>query len=159
MGNFKRFSGGEHRGGGRFNKGGFGGNRRDGGRLEMFRATCAECGNSCEVPFRPTGERPVYCSDCFGKNRGGSERGGHERRDFAPRAPQAPAQDSRIDDLKRQMESIQSKLDKVIGMLETVSRKPMATPEFYEKVEKIGTDIKTKKASAKKEKAASKKKK
>lgn len=40
--------------------------RRDGGwRSELFRTTCAECGDSCEVPFRPSGDRPVYCSRCF----------------------------------------------------------------------------------------------
>ncbi len=52
--------------------GGFGwGNRRSsgwrdgGGRAEMFRTTCDECGDSCEVPFRPSGDKPVYCSHCF----------------------------------------------------------------------------------------------
>lgn len=38
----------------------------DGGmRREMHPAVCAECGINTEVPFRPTGERPVYCSDCY----------------------------------------------------------------------------------------------
>lgn len=32
---------------------------------EMHDATCARCGNETQVPFRPTGARPVYCSDCF----------------------------------------------------------------------------------------------
>jgi CxxC-x17-CxxC domain-containing protein len=32
---------------------------------EMFDAVCAECGRTARVPFRPTGARPVYCSDCF----------------------------------------------------------------------------------------------
>lgn len=31
----------------------------------MFRATCAECGKGFELPFKPTGERPVYCPICF----------------------------------------------------------------------------------------------
>lgn len=26
---------------------------------------CAECGKTASVPFRPTGAKPVYCSDCF----------------------------------------------------------------------------------------------
>jgi len=30
-----------------------------------FDAVCAECGADTKVPFQPTGERPVYCSDCF----------------------------------------------------------------------------------------------
>lgn len=37
---------------------------------EMFPATCASCGKQTQVPFKPTnGGRPVYCSDCFSKNR------------------------------------------------------------------------------------------
>ena len=43
-------------------------------RPSMHRAICAECGDSCEVPFKPTGDRPVYCSNCFGKQGGGSSR-------------------------------------------------------------------------------------
>ena len=31
----------------------------------MHQAVCSECGKRCEVPFRPTGDRPVYCSECF----------------------------------------------------------------------------------------------
>jgi len=39
-------------------------------------AVCAECGNECELPFRPTGDRPVYCSDCFSaRNDSGSFKG------------------------------------------------------------------------------------
>ena len=32
---------------------------------EMFDATCASCGKTCQVPFRPRDDRPVYCSECF----------------------------------------------------------------------------------------------
>lgn len=35
---------------------------------EMFPATCAGCGAETEVPFRPSGDRPVYCRDCFRRN-------------------------------------------------------------------------------------------
>lgn len=31
----------------------------------MHPATCASCGKSCEVPFEPRGQQPVYCSDCY----------------------------------------------------------------------------------------------
>ncbi len=63
-----------------FNRGGFGGgqggrpsyNNRDSGRQEMHKATCEECGKDCEVPFRPNGSRPVYCSSCFEARGGGS---------------------------------------------------------------------------------------
>jgi len=36
---------------------------------QMFPTVCAECGKSTEVPFQPRGDRPVYCSDCYRKNR------------------------------------------------------------------------------------------
>ena len=36
-----------------------------GGAREMHPAVCAQCGKDTEVPFRPSGDRPVYCSDCF----------------------------------------------------------------------------------------------
>ena len=36
---------------------------------QMFAAVCAECGKETEVPFEPREGRPVYCSECFNKNR------------------------------------------------------------------------------------------
>ncbi len=48
----------------------FGKPRFNNDRPEMHQATCATCGKSCEVPFRPTGSKPIYCSDCFRKNAG-----------------------------------------------------------------------------------------
>ncbi len=32
---------------------------------EMYAATCAACGKETTVPFQPSGEKPVYCRDCF----------------------------------------------------------------------------------------------
>lgn len=38
-----------------------------------FPAVCDNCGNDCEVPFRPTPGKPIYCSNCFkGKDGQGS---------------------------------------------------------------------------------------
>lgn len=39
--------------------------RRNYSRPEMYNAVCDKCGRKCKVPFRPTGDKPVYCSDCF----------------------------------------------------------------------------------------------
>lgn len=38
-----------------------------GGRTprELHMATCAECRQVTEVPFRPRGDRPVFCSNCY----------------------------------------------------------------------------------------------
>src|SRR5271155_974998 len=41
---------------------------------EMYSATCANCGKQCEVPFRPTGNKPVLCRECFQGNRGSDSR-------------------------------------------------------------------------------------
>ncbi len=51
------------RGGGGYGGGGYGGQR------EMFDAVCATCGGTASVPFQPREDRPVYCSDCFSKER------------------------------------------------------------------------------------------
>ncbi|MBF0216396.1 MAG: DNA-directed RNA polymerase [Candidatus Omnitrophica bacterium] len=45
-----------------FNQGGF---KRDFGPKEMHKAVCGSCGKECEVPFKPSGDRPVYCKDCY----------------------------------------------------------------------------------------------
>ena len=31
----------------------------------MYKVVCADCGNACEVPFKPSADRPVYCKNCF----------------------------------------------------------------------------------------------
>jgi CxxC-x17-CxxC domain-containing protein len=88
MGSFKR----DNKFGGKRGGGGFSG-RSDrsersgrfdrperGERAEMHRAVCSDCGKNCEVPFRPTGDKPVFCSDCFSSKREGSS-----SRDFGGR--------------------------------------------------------------------------
>ena len=64
---------GRNDGGGYGNRGGGGGYGRE--DRVMHDAVCAECGKETQVPFVPTGSRPVYCSDCFRNQRGGDSRG------------------------------------------------------------------------------------
>ncbi|MFQ5440370.1 MAG: CxxC-x17-CxxC domain-containing protein [Nitrosopumilaceae archaeon] len=60
---------------------------------EMFTATCGDCGNECQIPFKPKEDRPVYCRECFQNhrpaNRGNSRFGRRDRgsrfRDDRPR--------------------------------------------------------------------------
>ena len=47
--------------------GGYGGGYGSRPPREMHAVVCAQCGVDTEVPFQPTGDRPVYCSDCFSK--------------------------------------------------------------------------------------------
>lgn len=35
----------------------------------MGKAICSECGNECEVPFEPTGGKPIFCRDCYNNRR------------------------------------------------------------------------------------------
>ena len=53
---------------GRGRRGGSGGGY-DSGPRDMHKAVCSDCGQECEVPFKPTEGRPVYCRDCFPKHR------------------------------------------------------------------------------------------
>ena len=48
---------------------GDGGGGYDRGPREMHKATCADCQKECEVPFKPSGDRPVYCKECFSKRK------------------------------------------------------------------------------------------
>jgi CxxC-x17-CxxC domain-containing protein len=52
------------------------------GEREMFTATCSSCGQEASVPFQPSSDKPVYCSNCFQQRRGGDRpaRGGYASR-------------------------------------------------------------------------------
>lgn len=38
---------------------------------QLYDVICAACGKPAQVPFKPSGDRPVYCKDCYMKQRGG----------------------------------------------------------------------------------------
>ena len=142
MGNFQ---GGGNRGGGfrGGNSGGrpsfgggrpsFGGGRGgDRGPVTMHKAVCDECHKACEVPFRPSQDKPVYCNDCFGGKKETSDRGPRKdfgerapRREFSDRPSQSPAfskpavsQSSVSDDTKKQLADISVKLDRLASVVE-----------------------------------------
>lgn len=182
MGNFNRNNrgGGDRGGRPRFgggrggDRGGFrGGDRREGGRSEMHAATCSECGNACEVPFRPTGARPIFCSTCFGKQKsqdgksfgGGSRERNFDRPRFENKRPDfraAPVQDNKtLNELKQQMEIMNNKLERILKAVGTgfseekqpEKKKEEKTPKkSEEKKEVVSEKPKTKKAKAKKKK-------
>ncbi len=41
--------------------------QRNGARAnrQMYTVVCDQCGIETEVPFNPTGDKPVYCRTCF----------------------------------------------------------------------------------------------
>lgn len=76
--------------------------REVGRRFERATVICDSCGEKCEVPFKPTSSKPVYCSDCFKKN---------DR--FA-----APAVDTKqAQSFVEEFERINIKLDKIMKAL------------------------------------------
>ncbi|MBU0929483.1 MAG: hypothetical protein KJ623_00225 [Nanoarchaeota archaeon] len=80
---------------------------RDSGRserrpVEMHNVICDKCGKECEVPFKPTEGKPVYCNECFRSNddsRGRPQSGGSSE----------------------QLSKINAKLDKILKILESDS--------------------------------------
>lgn len=126
MGNFNRDS----RGGGRsFGRRDFGsrGFDRGGGRgdSQMFKTVCSDCGNECEVPFRPTSGKPVYCSDCFEKKGG--------RRSDSPRPQRSDFRRQSSDQNKTQFDALNIKLDRILKILEPkVDSKVISIPAVVE---------------------------
>ena len=74
----------------------FGGGNRGPVRKEMTTVTCDSCKERCEVPFRPTSNKPIYCSDCF-------------RKESSPRSSGSGSKD---------LAEINKKLDKIMDALD-----------------------------------------
>lgn len=135
MGNFNRD---DRRGGSR----GFGGRdfgRRDfrGGGFDrrgsdrpMHKAICSNCGKECEVPFRPTSGKPVFCSECFEKR---SRDAGHDNfQDRGPRRPSFEDRASGESQYKEQFNMLSAKLDKILSMLNPGGSVKTSPPEKIE---------------------------
>lgn len=136
----------EENGGGRPSFGGGRGGDRGGrssfGDKPMFPAECDACGNQCQVPFRPTGEKPVYCSDCFSKQAPDSGRNNRSEGRSERRSEGSNNQDG----MRKELATIQSKLDAILAVLN-----PSALVKI-EKKEKVA-EVKKEVAPAKKEEA------
>ncbi|MDX9970284.1 MAG: hypothetical protein RBS56_00030 [Candidatus Gracilibacteria bacterium] len=83
--------------------GGDRGGRGDRERPEMFDAVCSDCGDECQVPFKPSRGKPVLCSDCFRGSEGGRDDRGGRDRDRGDRRDRRDRDDrgGRRDDKKR----------------------------------------------------------
>lgn len=114
---------------------------------QMFPAVCSDCGRSCEVPFEPTGEKPVYCSDCFQKINGDSPRRSDDR--FSRRPSFDKRSDSRPQN-NEALEAISKKLDRILDLLSSslseapvkVKKATRAEAKTEEIIEKIKTSKK-----------------
>jgi CxxC-x17-CxxC domain-containing protein len=94
-----------------------------GGRRESFKAVCGQCGNDCEVPFKPRQGKPVLCDTCF---RSGGDRDDSRSsrsfdkpyrsdRDSSERPSRAPS-----DNIAKQLSEINAKLDNILDILAEV---------------------------------------
>jgi len=80
---------------------------------QMYSAVCDKCGRDCQVPFKPSGDKPIYCSNCFEQNQDNQDR--RERPNFGSnRRPDFGKSDNQNKEL---LASINSKLEKIIGLL------------------------------------------
>lgn len=71
--------------------------------MQLYPATCAQCGDACEVPFKPNNKKPVFCRACFKKE---------DQGDYRKPDRQQPGTSS-----SRELEQINRKLDTILEIL------------------------------------------
>ena len=150
MGNFKRGGnrGGGFRGGNGGGKPGFRGGDRGRGQVEMFKAVCDQCHKTCEVPFRPSGDKPIYCNECFGGKKGNEDRGGRRgfgdrggKKDFNDRPARSFDNAPKTDQgMNSQIKDLNAKLDRILTILEKNAQVKVET-KVEEKKEKTITKV------------------
>ena len=113
------------------------------GRPPLHDAVCIECGKDCKVPFRPSGSKPVYCSECFETKGGGGDNRSNQRGSFRPsfggrdsgrpsfggrdsgRPPrQGNSSGPDFSKLTKNIEVLNNKLDRIISLLAKNEVKP-----------------------------------
>ncbi len=90
----RSFGGSDRRSSGGSGRRSFGGS----GRPTMHEVICDKCGEKCEVPFKPTGDKPVYCRNCFKKDEDSGSKSG-------------------LNQFKTEFDQINKKLDRIIQSL------------------------------------------
>ena len=142
-----------------YNRGNQSGNNRNFGkprfnreRSEMFSATCANCGKQCEVPFRPTGNKPVLCRDCFQNNRGSDSRGTEQRSFDRPQfnRDENRSRSNEASDYTAQFEALNAKMDKILSLLspKPVEAAPLESEISEEAIEEIVEELQEEKKEA-----------
>lgn len=152
------------------NRGGFSGGNRGGDRgqgrpvREMFPAVCGTCNKDCQVPFQPSGDKPVLCSACFsgnsdrpqrdtrrneGYDRGGSRDGGRmssrssRTETFRSRTPVQNTESAafQVDKLKKQIDVLTTKIDAIVNHLGVVMpHNQESSPELKKVLENLKTN-------------------
>lgn len=92
-------------------------------RLELFKATCSVCGKACEVPFRPSPGKPVYCKECFGSTEGRygdreAKQSFNANRRTGESIPTTAVGNGNIDALTSELKMVNQKLERLIRAVE-----------------------------------------
>ena len=94
---------------GRDNQGG-----ESGSDFVLHEGVCDKCGKNCDVPFKPTSSKPLYCRSCFRANNSGTL-------DSRPEKPREsfdrPERSSSRDTQSEELEKISRRLDKIMKAL------------------------------------------
>jgi len=113
---------------------------------KMYKTRCATCGEECSVPFQPKPGRAIYCRNCMGKKEGG--------RDFnAPREDRRGGENKGWSLTKEQFEMLNSKMDKILKLLQVAQPNIVASVKKEEPVLKKVIKPKAKPAQTKSKKA------
>lgn len=100
--------------------------RRDSGRssskdsgFQLYHAICDKCGKDCDIPFKPTGNKPVYCRSCFKANESGGRFGSFDRGRFDNRSESRERFETKNTSSvsKEDIDKINRKLDKIMRTL------------------------------------------
>lgn len=128
--------------GDRGNRGGRGGPRGD---RRMYPAICDKCGRECQVPFRPDGSKPIYCSSCFEKKQNdfgqGRDNYGGRNKSFNDRSGGQRQNQNQNNEV---LASINSKLAQILELMRNNTRPSQKVAEAKAK-KKTRLEKKTKK--------------
>lgn len=105
---------GSNRGSGGFDRNSSRRPERD--RSMMHSAVCFECGKDCEVPFKPSGSKPVFCSFCFGNKQDSDRKPDNKFERGASFKPRFDAENKK-EQSNPKMDEVISRLDKIIKLL------------------------------------------
>lgn len=89
--------------------------KRTTNKQDLFKVICAKCGKECEVPFKPTNNKPVFCRECFKKP------DGYQSREFEPKKEENTVNldelNQRFDDLEERLDEMSGKLTRILNLL------------------------------------------
>lgn len=89
--------------------------KRTTNKQDLFKVICSKCGKECEVPFKPTNNKPIFCRECFKKPEG------YQSRDFEPKKEEKTANldelNGRFDGLEERFDELDEKLTKILNLL------------------------------------------